>query len=307
MGRRELYLLPVTLAKGRSNERYSGETAAARSAGSSAICPGATTRGRCPLPSRSRSTPSNQDCGRRFPRYLADARKGSPHASQRFQERALGLVLTPSTSRRGERAGAHDASRQRQRPTRTSSMGDLIVGRGNRSAIATLVDRRSRCLHLVGLPHGHDAAAVRDALIAAFARLPAAARRCGSGCSRSPGVHLDLGPGQRFGPSRAGRRTSAGRCVLRLPGQPVDARHEREHQRPAAPALSEGQRSLRARVEELRRVQDRLNNRPRKTLGWQTPAEAFDGEVRSSCTATLRRSLEFALELARRKVRFRRR
>jgi IS30 family transposase len=55
--------------------------------------------------------------------------------------------------------------------------GDLIVGRGNRSAIATLVDRRSRYLRLVALPHGHDAAAVRDALIAAFADLPTAARQ----------------------------------------------------------------------------------------------------------------------------------
>jgi len=54
--------------------------------------------------------------------------------------------------------------------------GDLIVGRSNRSAIATLVDRRSRYLHLVALPRGHDAAAVRDALIATFAQLPAAAR-----------------------------------------------------------------------------------------------------------------------------------
>jgi transposase, IS30 family len=35
-------------------------------------------------------------------------------------------------------------------------------------------------------------------------------------------------------------------------------------------------------LDELRRVQDRLNNRPRKTLGWQTPAEVFNRAVRSS-------------------------
>ncbi|MFJ9753243.1 transposase, partial [Streptomyces chartreusis] len=27
--------------------------------------------------------------------------------------------------------------------------------------------------------------------------------------------------------------------------------------------------------EDLRVIEDRLNNRPRKTLGWQTPAQAF--------------------------------
>jgi IS30 family transposase len=35
-------------------------------------------------------------------------------------------------------------------------------------------------------------------------------------------------------------------------------------------------------AEELIRVQDRINNRPRKTLGWLTPAELFDAAVRSS-------------------------
>jgi IS30 family transposase len=49
----------------------------------------------------------------------------------------------------------------------------LIVGRRNRSAIATLVDRHSRYLLLVRLPDGHDAAAVRDALTAALTQLPA--------------------------------------------------------------------------------------------------------------------------------------
>ncbi len=28
-------------------------------------------------------------------------------------------------------------------------------------------------------------------------------------------------------------------------------------------------------LEDLLRIEDRLNNRPRKTLKWQTPAEAF--------------------------------
>ena len=54
--------------------------------------------------------------------------------------------------------------------------GDLITGRSNRSAIATLVDRASRFVRLVHLPLDHGAEAVRDWLIAAFSGLPPAAR-----------------------------------------------------------------------------------------------------------------------------------
>jgi IS30 family transposase len=54
--------------------------------------------------------------------------------------------------------------------------GDLIVGRNNGSAIATLVDRASRYLRLVHLPGAHTASTVRDALLAVFGGLPAAAR-----------------------------------------------------------------------------------------------------------------------------------
>jgi len=55
--------------------------------------------------------------------------------------------------------------------------GDLIVGAGQRSAIATLVERKMRLTLLVGLPNGHTAPLVADALIEAFMRLPAPMRR----------------------------------------------------------------------------------------------------------------------------------
>jgi IS30 family transposase len=68
----------------------------------------------------------------------------------------------------------------RQRPAAVESRrqaghweGDLIVGAGQRSAIATLVERKTRLTLLVGLPAGHSARSVGDALVGTFARLPA--------------------------------------------------------------------------------------------------------------------------------------
>ena len=55
--------------------------------------------------------------------------------------------------------------------------GDLIVGAGQRSAIATLVERRTRFTILVGLREGHSAGYVGDALIDIFSVLGAPLRR----------------------------------------------------------------------------------------------------------------------------------
>ncbi|SDO89611.1 Transposase and inactivated derivatives, IS30 family [Nakamurella panacisegetis] len=55
--------------------------------------------------------------------------------------------------------------------------GDLIIGAGQRSAIATLVERKTRHTVLVPLPDGHSAQSVGDALIAVFAGMPPALRR----------------------------------------------------------------------------------------------------------------------------------
>ena len=55
--------------------------------------------------------------------------------------------------------------------------GDLIVGAQQRSAVATLVERKTRFTVLVRLPGGHRAQHVGDALIEAFTALPLGLRR----------------------------------------------------------------------------------------------------------------------------------
>ncbi len=55
--------------------------------------------------------------------------------------------------------------------------GDLIIGAGQRSAIATLVERKSRSTILVPIRGGHSAQIVGDALIAALLALPPRLRR----------------------------------------------------------------------------------------------------------------------------------
>jgi len=50
--------------------------------------------------------------------------------------------------------------------------GDLITGTQNKSAIGTLVERTTRFVMLLHLPHGHGADAVQEAMTAAMSRLP---------------------------------------------------------------------------------------------------------------------------------------
>jgi IS30 family transposase len=55
--------------------------------------------------------------------------------------------------------------------------GDLILGKANRSAIGTLVERSTRFVLLLHLPGPADAVAVRDQIVATIGTLPAALRR----------------------------------------------------------------------------------------------------------------------------------
>ncbi|GAA4815134.1 hypothetical protein GCM10023200_60390 [Actinomycetospora chlora] len=141
--------------------------------------------------------------------------------------------------------------------------GDLILGAGNTSAIATLVERHTRYLLLAALPEGrHDAATVRDALIAAMAGLPASLTRSltwdqGTEMARHHEFSLATGiPVYFCDPAspwmRGSNENTNGLLRQYFPKGSNLAVHSQAH---------------------LDAVADELNGRPRETLDWDDPAQ----------------------------------
>jgi len=157
--------------------------------------------------------------------------------------------------------------------------GDLIIGTG-RSAIGTLVERSSRftmLLHLPPMPDrgprvkngpavtGAGAEAVRDAIAAQLAGLPGHLRRSltwdqGKEMAQHAGLKIDLGLQVYF-------------CDPQSPWQRGTNENTNGLLRQYFP---KGTDLARHSPGDLAAVADALNGRPRKTLGWRTPAEVLD-------------------------------
>ena len=140
--------------------------------------------------------------------------------------------------------------------------GDLITGASNRSAIGTLVERTSRFTILLHLPADHGAQAVHDALIAALAELPAELCRSltwdqGSEMALHAQVSQALGMPVFF-------------CDRASPWQRPSNENTNGLLRQYFP---KGTDLAVHSLEQLVAVAAELNTRPRKTLGWATPAQ----------------------------------
>lgn len=165
--------------------------------------------------------------------------------------------------------------------------GDLIIGL-NKSAIGTLVERTTRFTMLLHLPPmdghgtieptkngpplaGHGAEAVRDAIAATIGTLPEQLRRSltwdqGSEMAQHAQLRIDTGLAIYF-------------CDPHSPWQRGTNENTNGLLRQYFP---KGTDLSKHHTDDLVAVATALNGRPRKTLGWRTPAEALDRLLQSS-------------------------
>jgi IS30 family transposase len=140
--------------------------------------------------------------------------------------------------------------------------GDLITGRGGLSAIGTLVCRRSRYVKLIHLPGRRTADDLIAGIHTTMTELPDIAR-------------LTLTWDQ--GSEMAGHNQIASLFVEGVffahAGKPWQRPTNENSNGLLRQYFPKGSDLRTYTLEDLRRVEERLNSRPRKTLEWATPAE----------------------------------
>ena len=148
--------------------------------------------------------------------------------------------------------------------------GDLIIGTKTRSAIGTLVDRKSGYVLLLHLPSTHTALEVNTALTATISQLPAYLRHTltwdqGSEMASHDKIASFFSDGVFFAhPGKPWQRGSNENVngLLRqyFPKHSDLSTHS---------------------ADTLKAISAKLNNRPRKRLNWASPAQLFDAQLRS--------------------------
>lgn len=148
--------------------------------------------------------------------------------------------------------------------------GDLLMGKDNRSAIGTLVERSTRFVMLFPLRDGKSAEDVREAMTETVQKLPDSLRRSltwdqGREMAQHVRFKVDTGIDVYF-------------CDPHSPWQRGSNENTNGLLRQFFP---KGRGLSRVTDVELQRAADLLNGRPRETLGWRTPAEKL-GELVAS-------------------------
>jgi IS30 family transposase len=146
--------------------------------------------------------------------------------------------------------------------------GDLLFGQRGQSAVGTLVERSSRYVMLLRLPNGRLAEHVRVALTRRIRTLPQQLRRSltwdqGKEMAQHLSFTVATGVQVYF-------------CDPRSPWQRATSENTNGLLRQYLPRNADLSTLSQARLDAIAR---QLNQRPRHTLGWETPARCFGQAV----------------------------
>jgi IS30 family transposase len=164
--------------------------------------------------------------------------------------------------------------------------GDLIIGTG-RSAIGTVVERASRCTLLVHLPRldgwgetppvkngpalgGYGAIAMNAALTASMTQLPEQLRKT-----------LTWDRGKELSVHAQFALETGTKVYFADPHSPWQRPTNENTNGLLRQYFPKGTDLSRWTAADLEAVAIALNNRPRKILGWRTPAEVFEEQLNS--------------------------
>jgi transposase, IS30 family len=176
----------------------------------------------------------------------------------------------------GTRAQFADLPKLAQRPAEADDRavpghheGDLVIGAGSRSAIATIVERATRYTQLVALPNKafHQPATVADAVAAKLVDLPDDLKRS-----------LAWDRGFEMAHSHA-RFTVAADCAVYFadPHSPWQRGTNENTNGLLRQYFPKGTFDFDTITQtDLDHIATELNQRPRRVLGYRTPAEAFN-------------------------------
>lgn len=146
--------------------------------------------------------------------------------------------------------------------------GDLLIGRPG-TQVATLVERRSRYVLLVRLPTA-DAPTVARALARRIQRLPAALKQS-----------LTWDQGREMAQHRQFTVATAVQVYFCDPRSPWQRGSNENTNGLLRQYLPKGSDVSRKTQRQLDHIAQKLNTRPRETLGWRTPAQALADAVAS--------------------------
>ena len=144
--------------------------------------------------------------------------------------------------------------------------GDLIKGRGNASAVGTLVERSTRLLMLVKLPHPHPATAAH--VLQAFTDKL-------NGIAQPMRQSLTYDRGKEMARHKELTVNTGIAVYFCDPHSPWQRGTNENTNGLVRQYLPKGSDLSGYTQEQLDAIADQMNGRPRKTLGWFTPMEVY--------------------------------